>query len=130
MQVKFAHTIPFVKDIEVSKRFYHDLLGIGIIQDYGIFIHFEGDFAIHQAKELHCTIYGEEQANSGQPQGKRNMDIYFESDDLDGIYEKLLLNQVPMIHPITKQAWGQKVFRFFDPDGHIVEIGEPSFKTF
>lgn len=32
---------------------------------------------------------------------------------------------VELIHPIERQAWGQKVFRFYDPDGHIVEVGEP-----
>lgn len=130
MQVKFAHAIPLVKNIEVSKRFYHDLLGIGIIQDYGVFIHFEGDFAIHQTQELHRTIFGEDQASTDEAQGSKNMDIYFECDDLNMIYNKLVSNGVPMIHPIKEQAWGQKVFRCYDPDGHIVEIGEPSFKTF
>lgn len=130
MQVKFAHTLPFVKNIEVSKRFYHDLLGIGIIQDYGVFIHFEGDFTIHQTKELHHTIFGEDLASTEELQGKKNLEIYFESDDLNTIYDKLVKNGVPMIHPIKEQPWGQKVFRFYDPDGHIVEIGEPSFKTF
>lgn len=29
-----------------------------------------------------------------------------------------------IIHPFEKQAWGQNVFRFYDPDRHIPEIGE------
>jgi hypothetical protein len=30
-----------------------------------------------------------------------------------------------LLHPLREQPWGQRVFRCFDPDGHIVEVGEP-----
>lgn len=59
-----------------------------------------------------------------QPQGKNNMLFYFEVDDLEGIFSRIN-NQVDLIHPIVRQRWGQQVFRFRDPDGHIIEIGEP-----
>ena len=29
------------------------------------------------------------------------------------------------IHNIEQQPWGQRVLRFYDPDRHIIEIGEP-----
>ena len=28
------------------------------------------------------------------------------------------------VHPIKEHAWGQRVVRIYDPDGHILEIGE------
>ena len=28
------------------------------------------------------------------------------------------------IHPVREQPWRQKVVRFYDPDGHMVEVGE------
>ena len=28
------------------------------------------------------------------------------------------------IHGIKEQPWGQRVIRFYDPDMHIVEVGE------
>ncbi len=28
------------------------------------------------------------------------------------------------IHPLKEHRWGQRVVRFYDPDGHIVEVGE------
>jgi catechol 2,3-dioxygenase-like lactoylglutathione lyase family enzyme len=130
MQVKFAHSVIFVKDIEVSKRFYQDLLGIKIVQDCGIFILFEGDFSIHQAKELLNTVYKKEIAEGNDLQGKKNLEIYFECDKLDELYAKLKEQNIEFIHGIEKQSWGQNVFRFYDPDRHVVEIGEPSFKCF
>lgn len=33
------------------------------------------------------------------------------------------------MHPIQEQPWGQRVFRVYDPDGYVVEFGEP-MRTF
>jgi hypothetical protein len=33
--------------------------------------------------------------------------------------------EVWAVHPLREHPWGQCVFRVYDPDGHIVEIGEP-----
>ena len=30
-----------------------------------------------------------------------------------------------MMHPIVEAPWGQRSFRVYDPDNHIVEFGEP-----
>ncbi len=130
MRVKFAHTIIFVKDIEVSRKFYAELLGIKIIQDHKIFLFFEGNFALHQAKELDNTIFKREIKEDSDLQGRNNIDIYFECNEIEKIYARLEENHIRFIHSIEKQPWGQNVFRFYDPDLHIIEIGEPSFKTF
>jgi catechol 2,3-dioxygenase-like lactoylglutathione lyase family enzyme len=128
--IKFAHNVVFVKDINVSKQFYAETLGINIILDYTVFVLFENNFAIHQAKELIQAIYKTDRPGLDEPQGRENMDFYFESDELDMAYQRLIDFNVEIIHPIEKQSWGQRVFRFYDPDHHIVEIGEPSFVDF
>ena len=28
------------------------------------------------------------------------------------------------IHPLAEHRWGQRVVRFYDPDKHIIEVGE------
>ena len=28
------------------------------------------------------------------------------------------------VHPIVEHSWGQRVVRFYDPDKHIIEVGE------
>lgn len=130
MEIKFAHNVVFVKDIEISKHFYSHILGIKIKQDHKIFILFENDFAIHQAKEVIKAIYNKELDCGNDLQGKNNIDIYFESNDIEKAYKLLLENNIKIIHPIERQSWGQRVIRFYDPDNHIVEIGEPSFISF
>lgn len=29
-----------------------------------------------------------------------------------------------MYNPIVEHSWGQRVVRFYDPDKHIIEVGE------
>ena len=30
----------------------------------------------------------------------------------------------PYVHPLFEHRWGQRVVRFYDPDRHIIEVGE------
>ncbi|RPI92952.1 MAG: glyoxalase/bleomycin resistance/extradiol dioxygenase family protein [Chloroflexi bacterium] len=125
MNLTFINTIVFVKDISVSKAFYAETLGLKVIEDHGAFVLFENHLAIHQARELAVTVWkAEAPSNVDQPQGRQNVLVYFETNALEAAFIHLK-DQVKLIHPIERQAWGQMVFRFYDPDGHVVEIGEP-----
>ncbi len=125
MNLNFRHTIVFVKDIGTSKTFYTETLGLKVTGDYGPIVFFENDLALHQARELAVTVWKESaSSDTDQPQGRHNVLIYFETDALEEAFT-CLKDQVKLIHPIERQAWGQLVFRFYDPDGHVIEIGEP-----
>lgn len=54
-----------------------------------------------------------------------NMELYFEVDDFEGFMEKLnAFPDVEIAHPPTKYNWQQRSIKIFDPDGHLIEIGE------
>ena len=36
---------------------------------------------------------------------------------------------VKFLHEINEEEWGQRTIRFFDPDNHLVEIGD-TMRTF
>jgi uncharacterized Zn finger protein len=57
--------------------------------------------------------------------GQDNFELYFETEDLDAIWTRLSNASVEVVHPVHEQPWGQRVIRVYDPDGHIVEVGEP-----
>ena len=125
MNLKFINSIAFVKDIRVSKAFYAETLGLKVIGDHGPFVLFEDHFSLHQARELSDTVWkAEAPFDADQLQGRHNLLLYFETMALEKTFARLK-DQVRLIHPIERQAWGQLVFRFYDPDGHVVEIGEP-----
>jgi hypothetical protein len=46
-------------------------------------------------------------------------------DDFDQFLEELALHpEIELVHPPKKHDWQQRVVRLYDPDGHILEIGE------
>ncbi|MFJ1308455.1 VOC family protein [Agrobacterium sp. P15N1-A] len=121
--MRFVNPIPFVRDIGRSKAFYRDRLGLKIIEDFGNFVLFESGFAIHEGRSLAETVWGTS-SGAEKPYGRRNMLLYFEHADVDAAFRNIAPH-VELIHPLERQAWGQRVFRFYDPDGHAIEVGEP-----
>jgi predicted enzyme related to lactoylglutathione lyase len=119
----FYNTIVFVKDIKVSKIFYESVIGLKIEQDYETIVFFENHFVIHNRNNIIQTVFGNKPLLKKR-QGRKNILIYFETDDIELSFQQITENKVDLIHPIKKQEWGQNVFRFYDPDKHIVEIGE------
>jgi len=120
--MRFVNPIPFVRDINVSKQFYANIIGLDILEDHGNFVLFASGFAIHDGASLHATIW-----KNGEPNslgfGANNLLLYFEDDDIRAAFSRIAPH-VDVIHPIEKQSWGQQVFRFYDPDRHLVEVGE------
>ncbi|MEJ2662978.1 MAG: VOC family protein [Spirochaetia bacterium] len=121
----FVNTIVLVKDIRASTRFYAKVLGLKIMNSYETIVWFENNFTIHDAAALYKTIYRKDSPTALEHQGKDNVDIYFECTDLNALYTRLQEHKVEFIHGIETQHWGQKVIRLYDPDRHIIEIGEP-----
>jgi catechol 2,3-dioxygenase-like lactoylglutathione lyase family enzyme len=121
--LRFINPIAFVRDIAVSRAFYRDVLGLTVAEDHGTIVIFKEHFAIHEGRDLGATVWGEGAADAVS-YGLRNVLFYFEDDDIDACFARIG-DRVDLIHPIVRQTWGQRVFRFHDPDGHAVEVGEP-----
>jgi predicted enzyme related to lactoylglutathione lyase len=125
MKIRHVDTIVFVTDVACSSAFYRDVLGLPVSHHFGTMVQFEHGFAIHDGPNLLGKTYKKPGAFPSEPQGHDNIDIYFETDDLEAAFRAVAESGAEVIHPIETQEWGQRVFRFHDPDGHIVEIGDP-----
>ena len=119
--LKFDGPLIVVNDMARSRHFYEQLLGQKVKFDFGPNVPFEG-FSLH-LKSHFQSLLGEE-AQFPVTQKAHWGELYFESDDLEPIDQRLHEAGIEFIHPICEQPWGQRVMRFYDPDGHIVEIGE------
>ena len=57
-----------------------------------------------------------------------DFEIYFEENkagEFDKFIEKLnSMNDIKYVHKVKEHSWGQRVVRIYDPDNHIIEIGE------
>jgi len=124
MNIKFESSVIFVKDINVSRLFYEDLLEQKVAMDFGPNVGFESGFALWQVDHAYEMIFGAPTSDAA-PLGRKNVELYFETDALDEVLARITEAQVPFVHLLYEQTWGQRAFRIYDPDGHIVELGEP-----
>jgi len=124
MSVKFQGAVVFVRDIAVSRRFYEELLGQKILVDFGEVIGFEAGFSRWQADHAHNILFNKK-FDEPQPLGRTNFELCFEDSEIQTIWKRISSEDIKLVHPLKEQPWGQLVFRLYDPDGHIVEIGEP-----
>jgi hypothetical protein len=120
--MKFICPLIVVNDIEVSKAFYETVLEQEVAYDFGENVAFAGGFSIH----LKSHFAGLLDLSAGDITPKSNdSELYFEEEDLDSFLDRLRrTNNLEYIHGIKEQPWGQRVIRFYDPDLHIVEVGE------
>jgi len=118
----FHSVVLLVEDIERSKRFYSVVLGQKVVMDFGRNVGYEGGLAIWERDyALNLIFQGK---TEGVKVGGNNAEIYFESGDVDALYKRLTAEGVKVIHSIVEQPWGQRVFRVYDPDNHILEFAE------
>ena len=54
-------------------------------------------------------------------------ELYFEECDIENFVYKLekLYPDVKYVNRLMTHSWGQKVIRFYDLDGNLIEVGTP-----
>ena len=122
MEIKFISPVLFVKDISASRRFYEEILGQKVAMDLGLLLDF-GRFSLWQHDFACKMLFG--QAIAEAPGKPHNAEMYFEADQPEQVCRRLEDAGVEWLHPYHDQPWGQRCARFYDPDGHILELGEP-----
>lgn len=118
--MKLEAVVLAVKDLEVSKKFYISLFDQKVVLDYGLNIYFDGGFSLQKDFAWLVNIPEEQVLNKAC-----NMELYFEVDDFDLFIKKLdNFSNIKYVHSTKKYQWQQRVIRIFDPDNHMIEIGE------
>ena len=51
-------------------------------------------------------------------------EMYFEEEDMVSFLKCMETWDISYVHPPLEHRWGQRVVRFYDPDGHVIEVGE------
>lgn len=118
--MKYMCSVMSVADINAARKFYEDLFGLELDQDYGINISFTCGLSLQQEFDWLVNIQKEDILKKSN-----NMELCFEEQDFDGFLQKL--KQYPDIEyvgDVVEHSWGQRVIRFYDLDGHMIEVGE------
>lgn len=119
--MKLCGFLIVVKDIEKSKKYYHDLFGLELIQDNDGNMILDGGLVLQE--EWYWQIF------LGKDSIMKNnaAELYFEEADIEAFVKKLqtLYPETEYVNPLMTHPWGQRVVRFYDPDGTLIEVGTP-----
>lgn len=119
--MKLRNVLIVVKDIERSKRFYHDLFDLDVVLDN------EGNMILTEGLVLQEEKYWTEFLGREIIPENNSSELYFEEPDIERFVEKLesYYPEVKYVNRLMTHSWGQKVVRFYDPDGNLIEVGTP-----
>ena len=119
--MKLKNVLIVVKDIEKSIAFYRDIFGLQVVMDNnGNVIMTEG-LVLQDAK-----IWREFIGKDILPKNNAT-ELYFEEKNIESFVEKLENSdyRIEYVNRLMTHNWGQKVIRFYDPDGNLIEVGTP-----
>jgi len=125
MNLKNCAPVLFVRDAKRARDFYAEVLGLTVVSDFGgmNFIFQEG-FALWQIDEANLIPQKLGADNIYNSQAVSRFELSFETENIDEVYGVLKANGVKFLHEINTELWGQRNLRFYDPDGHLLEVGE------
>ncbi|MBR6407896.1 MAG: VOC family protein [Clostridia bacterium] len=106
-------------DMDKSVEFYKNVLGLQVAADFGANKILTGGLCL-QTLETYTGFIGTENIVFGG----NDSEVYFEEYDFDGFVERLKRFDINYVHGVKEHSWGQRAVRFYDPDRHIVEVGE------
>jgi catechol 2,3-dioxygenase-like lactoylglutathione lyase family enzyme len=112
-----------VTDMEESKRFYADVLGFDVTQDYGKGnAHWVNVSVPEGGVTLTLTTYLGNQLQPG------TMSLYLATPDIQRAFDDLTAKGVKPTDEITDDLFGPgsgvKWFRFTDPDNNVLTIAQ------
>ncbi len=119
--MKLKNILIVVKDIEKSKKFYHDLFGLNTILDN------DGNMILTEGLVLQEEKYWKEFLGKDIIPENNSFELYFEETDIESFIQKLetLYPDIKYVNCLMTHSWGQKVVRFYDLDGNLIEVGTP-----
>ena len=119
--MRLKNILIVVKDIEKSRKFYHDLFGIDLVLDN------DGNMILTEGLVLQDEKIWKNFLEKDILSKSNSCELYFEEQDIEGFIKKLesLYPDIEYVNRLMTHSWGQRVIRFYDPDGNLIEVGTP-----
>ena len=119
--LQFKCPLLAVTDMKKAITFYEEVIGDRVVMNFGENVQFSGGFALQEMKKWKEMIHTDDVRCKSN-----DAELYFEEKDFDDFLEYLKeFPEIEYVHPVEEAPWGQRIVRFYDPDFHIIEVGEP-----
>ena len=119
--MKLRNVLIVVNDIDKSKKFYKELFWLDVVLDNG------GNVIMTEGLVLQDAKLWKKCINKECIYKNNTTELYFEERDIETFVKKLESydESVEYVTKLTEHSWGQKVIRFYDLDGNLIEVGTP-----
>ena len=119
--MKLKNILIVVKDIEKSRKFYQDLFGIELVLDN------DGNMILTEGLVLQDEKIWKSFLDRDIVPKSNSCELYFEEQDIESFIEKLerLYPSIEYVNSLMTHSWGQRVIRFYDLDGNLIEVRTP-----
>lgn len=119
------HVTLIVDDLEASRKFYCDLLGMQQVERPGF--SFDGSWFQAGDTQIHLILHSDDSGPAGErtaelKKSTRNRHFAFEIDDAKSAARFLEENNVPILSGPKERPDGAVQVFLTDPDGHVVEL--------
>lgn len=122
--MKLRNILLAVKDIEKSRQFYHKLFGLQTV------LNSEGNMILTEGLVLHDEKIWREALGKEIIPENNFCELYFEEPEIEAFICKLETQypSIQYVNRLTEYSWGQKMVRFYDLDGNLIEVRTPMYK--
>ncbi len=119
--MKYKGTLVVVNNCKLSLEFYEKVFGLELVHDN------DGNMELSGGVFLQETQYWEKFIGKNIIGHSNSSELYFEEQDIEAFIAKLekLYPDTEYVNKLLTHSWGQKVVRFYDPDGNLIEVGTP-----
>lgn len=118
--MKLKNIVLVVENIEKSKSFYTELFGLYVVTDFG------ENVILTEGLVLQEKRMWENYIEKKVKPGGNDAELYFEENNMDAFLERLEKSNhdISYLNKCIERDWGQRLVRIYDPDMHVIEVGE------
>lgn len=121
--MNYVSTVLIVDNLKQSIKFFETLLGQQLLFSNSTSAIFESGITLQEKTAFVALL-----AKKPKPKivaKSQSAALYFEEYNIEDFAASLKRKKIEIVTPLTEQPWGQKIIRFFDPSGNLIEVGEP-----
>ena len=119
--MRLRNVLIAVNDMDRAIRFYKEIFGLQVILDQ------DGNVIMSEGLVLQDAKIWQRFLDKELIPKNNMIELYFEEPDIEGFVKKLEGSdfEIEYVNELMEHSWGQKVVRFYDPDGNLIEVGTP-----